>query len=144
MDKQSRMELRRKAGYRDLPKPQVKVQSPVYSMSFACCNFKTSNMRQFNLAPCDYPRTIECPVCKGVAVNLGRHFKPPKNSDTAQWKKVEYLIEHGFVFQKIRTIKNSFDSVPYPETLAQAKEFVIKYQQYAAEPPHIKSLKQDK
>ena len=143
MDKQSRMELRRKAGYRDLPKPQVSYQGPEYSMSFACCDCKTSNMRQFNLAPCDYPRTIECPVCKGVAVNLGRHFKPPKKSDAAQWKKVEYLIEHGFIFQKIRTIKNSYDSVPYPETLAQAKEFVVKYQKYAVEPPYNKSLKQD-
>lgn len=144
MDKQSRMELRRKAGYRDLPEPQVKVHGPEYSMSFACCNCKTSNMRQFNLAPSDYPRAIECPVCKGVAVNLGRHFKPPKKSDTAQWKKVEYLIGHGFVFQKIRTIENSYDSVPYPETLAQAKEFVVKYQQYAVKPPYNKSLKQDK
>lgn len=140
MDKQARMKLRRKAGYRDLPKPQVKYQGPEYSMSFACCECKTSNMRQFNLEPCHYPKVIECPVCKGVAVNLGRHFKPPKKSDTAQWKKVEFLIEHGFVFQKIRQIKNSYESVPYPETLAQAKEFVVKYETYAVKTSYNKTI----
>ena len=139
MDKQSRMELRKKAGYRELPKPQVKYQGPEYSMSFACCECRTSNMRQFNLAPCDYPETIECPICNGVAVNLGRHFKPPKKSDLAQWKKVKFLIEHGFLFQKIRTIKNSYESVPYPETLAQAKEFVVKYGEYAVQSPYNKA-----
>lgn len=96
-------------------------------MSFACCEFRTSNMRQFDFAPYDYPKTIECPIFKGIAVNLGRHFKPPKKSDLAQWKKIRFLIEHGFVFQKIRTTKNSYESVPYPETLAQAAEFVIQY-----------------
>lgn len=132
------MELRRKAGLRDLPKPQVKYQGPRYSMSFACCECRTSNMRQFDVAPYNYPKTIECPICKGVAVNLGRHFKPPKKSDLVQWKKIKLLIEHGFVFQKIRTTKNSYESVPYPETLAQAAEFVIQYRQYAVQSPYLK------
>ena len=88
-------------------------------------------MRQYNLEPCHYPKSIDCPICDGIAICVGRHFKPPKKSDTSQWKKVEYLIEHGFVFQKIRPVKNGCDSVPYPETLAQAKDFVLKYQGYA-------------
>ncbi|MBU2870537.1 hypothetical protein [Colwellia sp. E2M01] len=134
MDKQTRMELRRKAGYRDLPEPVVKVQGPEYSMSFACFNCKTSNMRHFNVPPCDYPKTMECPICKSTTVNLGRHFKPPKKSDVAQWKKVKFLAEHGFVFQKIRTDSNSYDSVPYPDTLSEAKEFVVKYKKWAWEP----------
>ncbi len=93
------MELRRKVGLRDLPKPQVKILGPEYAMSFACLNCKTSNMRHFYKAPCDYPDTMECPICSGVAVNLGRHFKTPKKSDDARWKKVKYLVEHGYVFQ---------------------------------------------
>ncbi len=143
MDKQQRMELRRQAGYRDLPKPQIKEKGPEYSLSYVCCSCRTSNMRQFNLEPCHYPKSIECPICKRVAVCVGRHFKPPKKSDTAQWKKVEYLIEHGFIFQKIKPVKNCYDSVPYPETLAQAKDFVVKYQQYAVKTPYNKAIKQD-
>ena len=131
MDKQSRMELRRKAGYRDLPEPPVKYQGPEYSMSFCCVTCKTSNMRQFDLAPCDYPKTIVCAVCKNLAVNLGRHFKPPKKSDKAQWEKVKFLVENGFVFQKIRIDSSDSDSVPYSDTLAEAKEFVIKYKKWA-------------
>lgn len=107
-------------------------------MSFACCECRTSKMRQFNVAPYDYPKNIESPICKGVAVNLGRHFKPPKKSDLAQWKKIKFLIEHGFVFQKIRTTKNSYESVPYPETLAQAAEFVIQYRQYVVQSSYLK------
>lgn len=131
MDKQTKMELRRKVGCRDLPKQPVKHQGPEYAMSFACLTCKTSNMRHFNVAPCNYPNTIKCPVCKSTAVNLGRHFKAPKKSDDAQWKKVNFLVDHGFVFQKIRLDSNSYDSVPYPDTLAEAKKFVVKYKKWA-------------
>ena len=134
MDKQTRMELRRKAGYRDLPKPVIKPQGPDYAMSFACFICKTSNMRHFDVLPRDYPSTMECPICKSTTVNLGRHFKSPKKSDVAQWKKVRFLVEHGFVFQKIRIDSESYDSIPYPETLAEAKEFVLKYKNWARVP----------
>jgi hypothetical protein len=80
------------------------------------------------------PKTMEYPICKSTTVNLGRHFKSPKKSDVAQWEKVRFLAEHGFVFQKIRTDSNSYDSVPYPDTLSEAKEFVVKYKKWAWEP----------
>ncbi|WP_278404698.1 hypothetical protein [Pseudoalteromonas ruthenica] len=54
-------------------------------------------------------------------------------------EKVKFLIEHGFLFQKIRNNKNSYESVPYPETLAQAKEFVVKYGEYAVRSPYNKA-----
>ncbi|MEZ9823238.1 hypothetical protein AB4238_21880 [Shewanella sp. 10N.286.45.A1] len=135
MDKQSRMELRRKAGYRTLPKPQEKVLGPEYSMSFACLNCKTSNMRHFFEAPCDYPDSMECPICKGVAFNFGRHFKPPKKSDNAQWKKIEYLVEHGFVFQTIYEQRedSGYYKVSYSKTLAEAKDFVVKHKDKAVQ-----------
>ena len=135
MDKQSRMELRRKAGYRALPKPQEKVLGPEYSMSFVCLNCKTSNMRHFFEEPCDYPDSMECPVCKGVALNFGRYFKPPKKSDNAQWKKIEYLVEHGFVFQTIYEQRedSGYYKVSYPKTLAEAKDFVVKYKHKAVQ-----------
>jgi hypothetical protein len=135
MDKQARMELRRKAGYRALPKPQEKVLGPEYSMSFACLNCKTSNMRHFFEDPCDYPESMECPICKGIAFNFGRHFKPPKKSDLAQWKKIEYLVEHGFVFQTIYEQRedSGYYKISYPKTLAEAKDFVVKYKKKAVQ-----------
>jgi len=131
MDKQSRMANRRDAGFRDLPKPQVKPLGAKYAMSFVCFTCKSSNMRHFDKVPCDYPDTMECPVCKDLTINLGRYFKPPKKSDSAQWKKVKFLEEHGFVFQKIRDTPNSHESVEYPKTLAEAKLFVVKYKKWA-------------
>lgn len=73
----------------------------------------------------------QCVSCGGVTYNLGRHFKAPKKSDVTQWKKVVYLVHHGFYFQKIRPIKNSYFSVSYPSTLAEAKVFVKKYKKHA-------------
>jgi hypothetical protein len=137
------MELRRKHGYRDLPAPVEKYIGPEYALSYACFTCRTSNMRHFELEPCRYPKSINCPVCNDLAIDLGRNFKPPKKSDIAQWKKVEFLVEHGFLFQKIRPIKDSFDSVPYPDTFAQAKDFVVTYKRYAVKTPYNKPFKQD-
>ncbi|MDT0628495.1 hypothetical protein [Alteromonas sp. W364] len=131
MDKQARMELRRQNGTRSIPKKVEKVLGPDYAMAFACFTCKTSIMRHFDASPCDYPRAAKCPVCNSKTINLGRNFKPPKKSDTAQWKKVKYLVEHGFIFQKIRVEPSTLDSIPYPDTLAEAKEFVVKYRKWA-------------
>ena len=130
-EKNRRMELRKSTGTRVIKKPTIAIGGAEYAMSFVCLKCKTSNKRHFNSPPCDYPRTMTCPVCKEQAVNLGRNFKAPRKNDVAQWKKVEYLIEHGFNFQKIRLDSNSLKSIPYPRTLAEAKVFVVKYRQYA-------------
>ncbi len=57
-----------------------------------------------------------------------RHFKAPKRMDTQQWKKVKFLFDNGFRFQKIRIINGShvIGTVPYPKTLLEAKGFVAK------------------
>lgn len=75
--------------------------------------------------------SMSCPICNDTMFNVGRHFKAPKKSDNAQWKKVGFLIAHGFLFQKIRPNPNSYESVPYPDTLEEAKEFVVKYKDWA-------------
>ena len=89
----------------------------------------------FNVAFLVLHAIIHCTAsvfpCGGVTYNLGRHFKAPKKSDIAQWKKVAYLVHHGFYFQKIRPIKNSYCNVSYPSTLAEAKVFVKKYKKHA-------------
>jgi DNA-directed RNA polymerase subunit RPC12/RpoP len=79
------------------------------------------------------PRTVEprrCPQCAGPMTMLGRKFAPPKAAQIAQWKKVQYLAEHGFLFHSLwvpieRGVKLL---VKYPKTLAEAKRFVVQYQ----------------
>lgn len=100
-------------------------------MSYACLTCKTANKRHVEGFPSDYPLKMQCPVCNDIMFNVGRHFKAPKKSDSAQWKKVQFLIGHGFLFQKIRPEPNSYESVPYPATLEEAKEFVVKYKSWA-------------
>ena len=56
---------------------------------------------------------------------LSRKFKAPKRSDTAQWKKVQFLVDHGFRFYSVyeKTERGS-SRVAYPRTLEEAREFV--------------------
>ena len=63
--------------------------------------------------------------------HVGRNFKAPKKSDQKQWMKIQFLISHGFLFQKIRPNGINNDSIPYPDTLEEAKEFVLLYAKYA-------------
>ena len=79
----------------------------------------------------NHPLMMDCPVCGSSMVNLGRNFKAPKKSDLSQWSKVKFLVEHGFLFQKIRPYDINQKPVPYPKTLSEAKEFVIKYKDWA-------------
>ena len=45
--------------------------------------------------------------------------------DIQQWKKVAYLVKHGFRFHHQRD--ESGQIVPYPTTMADAKKFVLLY-----------------
>lgn len=101
-----------------------------YNMAFACFECCKSFKREFVLTD-GVPFELKCPECAGPSYNFGRHFKAPKNSDTRQWKKVKFLFDHGFRFQKIRIGSGDKDTVPYPETMDQAKEFVVEYKAYA-------------
>ncbi len=66
-------------------------------------------------------------------VPLSRKFRAPRNRDVGQWDKVQYLVEHGFVFQSV--YKNPKDwkrsRVGYPKSLAEAKEFIKQYKDQA-------------
>jgi len=101
-----------------------------YNMAFACLDCCKSFKREFNLVK-EYPSELTCSDCGGAAYNFGRHFKAPKRSDKKQWEKIIFLFEHGFRFQKIRIDNTEHDSVPYPNNMREAKEFVIKYKKYA-------------
>lgn len=64
------------------------------------------------------PRRARCPECAGKLCWLGRTFRAPKRSDVKQWKKVEVLRKAGFLF-------HSYDAGPYPDTLQDAKAFIV-------------------
>jgi hypothetical protein len=104
--------------------------SAPYNMAFACLRCCKSFKRHCELSA-GIPEELPCPECGGLAHNFGRHFKAPKKTDVRQWEKVRFLFGHGFRFQKIRTGPGHHDTVAYPETLEEAKEFVVKYKQYS-------------
>jgi hypothetical protein len=53
---------------------------------------------------------------------MNRKFKPPRQADEQQWKKVRFLYERGYRFQTV--YDQNGVSVPYPETLEEARDFV--------------------
>lgn len=56
---------------------------------------------------------------------LSRKFKAPKRSDAAQWKKVQFLVEHGFRFYTVYELtEHGANRIAYPKTLEEAREFV--------------------
>ena len=62
-------------------------------------------------------------------VRLSRKFSAPSATDTVQWKKVQLLVEHGFLFQPVYepTDVGARRTARYPLTLEQAKEFVVAF-----------------
>lgn len=67
---------------------------------------------------------LPCPECGGPSIGLTRKFKPPKRSDEKQWKKVEALVRHGFLFWSL--------SEPYPETLREVAAFAERHADFIA------------
>jgi len=130
-DRDKKKALRWDSGNRKSKPKLAKITGPDYSISYACLICKTAHKRHIEGDPSDYPIKVQCPICKDNMYHVGRNFKPPKKSDSAQWNKISFLIEHGFLFQKIRPDPKSNNSVPYPDTLQEAKEFVVKYKDWA-------------
>ncbi|MFK8253141.1 hypothetical protein [Ancylobacter terrae] len=62
---------------------------------------------------------LPCPECGGPSIGLTRKFKPPKRSDEKQWRKVEALVRHGFLFWSL--------GEPYPETLQGVAAFAQRH-----------------
>ena len=66
-----------------------------------------------------------CPHCGGPAIGLSRKFRAPARADRAQWKKVEFLVRRGFRFYSVYDENQA--RVPYPDTLAAARDFVRRF-----------------
>ncbi|MBA3680228.1 MAG: hypothetical protein H0W73_03435 [Bacteroidetes bacterium] len=75
-----------------------------------------------------------CPECGKQTIIFSHLFKPPKQTDIKKWKVVEFLKDHGFVYQRVyATYTDSILSGQsgYPETMAEAKKFIIDYKDQA-------------
>jgi hypothetical protein len=66
-----------------------------------------------------------CPNCGAQAVALNPKFKAPRSDNVEQWKKVEFLVSRGFLFQSLRDGEGH--SITYPESLRDAAAFVERY-----------------
>jgi hypothetical protein len=94
-----------------------------YLFPFVCLDCRKVFKRPFERKHATRP----CPVCGKPATQLSRKFKPPKADDKAQWRKVRYLVEHGFLFQSIYDEYHDGRVVPYPESLREARDWVTKW-----------------
>ena len=72
-----------------------------------------------------------CPECGKLMLQVDQKFKPPKTADVKKWETAQFLIAHGFVYQRIYENKYQSPYVKYPENLKEAKEFVLKYSDQA-------------
>lgn len=88
---------------------------------FACFECRLSFKRRYEAGVAERP----CPSCGGPAARLDRKFRPPARDDIKQWRKVQFLYEHGFRFQSVHDERGQL--IPYPATLAEAKVFVRKF-----------------
>jgi len=87
-----------------------------------------------------------CQECGGQFIRYDHKFRPPKTNDTNSWKVVEFLYDHGFVYQHIyETIFRDKDGLPkgyqnfvkYPENMIDARDFVIKYKDQVRKPQNV-------
>lgn len=117
-EKQRRMELRRKLGYRATPDwttPKATFRGPKYIIAHAC--FKCR--RSFKTVPRDSREAI-CPRCQGTMFEMGRSFKAPPTSDREQWLKVQALYAAGFRFFSYR----SYSCPALPARLSEVRSFI--------------------
>lgn len=120
-EKERRKALRPARPSRIYVKPTPWV-GPAYLLPYACLACRKSFKRKvIDLGIPDK----KCPHCGGVAMGLSRYFKAPPTNNIPQWKKVAFLIQNGFRFYHQRDQDGCV--VPYPSTMAEAKEFVLRY-----------------
>lgn len=74
-------------------------------------------------------QSMICPDCGNPATFLNHKFKPPKKQDKKGWELAGFLKEHGFYFQSTyaHIAPGLYLHVPYPSSIEEAKEFVVKY-----------------
>jgi len=102
--------------------PKAKAEQ-AFRFPFVCFGCRKS----FKLPVSKAPRI--CPQCRQPMEMLSRKFSAPRAADLMQWRKVQYLVEHGFRFYSVYQplVTGGMQRVRYPATLAEAREFVDLY-----------------
>ena len=62
---------------------------------------------------------------------LSRKFSAPASNDLSQWKKVQFLVDHGFLFQSVYDKADGGSNIRYPATLEEAKDFVVAFKTHS-------------
>jgi hypothetical protein len=92
------------------------------------------NCRKSFSAGRDYHITEKCQECGSAFVFYDHKFRPPRKNDLKAWKLVGFLYEHGFTYQHVYKDLSIYhwskpeNHADYPESLEEAKEFVIKFE----------------
>jgi hypothetical protein len=92
----------------------------VYRVAQACFTCR----RSFKIAghpPGEAQPDARCPGCGASLKWMGRTFRTPKQSDIAEWKKVEALWNEGFRFFSFRSFP---DAERMPTALDEVADFV--------------------
>lgn len=76
-------------------------------------------------------RNSNCQICGNKMIFYTHRFQPPTKNDLDSWKVIEFLKENGFKFQHIYDESIIQTYVPYPKTMREAKEFVLRYKDQA-------------
>jgi DNA-directed RNA polymerase subunit RPC12/RpoP len=121
-ERDRRTALKLATGTRVLRSKEARQPGPPYLFPYVCFACRKSFKRTIDVNAPGLQDKV-CPECGGKAVGLSRKFKAPARTDIAQWKKVEYLVRHGFRFFSLEGV----DAVAYPKTLAEARTFVRRY-----------------
>lgn len=75
-----------------------------------------------------------CPECSGETHTVSNRFRPPAKESDKKWEVIELLINNGFAYHHVYANVARFDrgvEIDYPETMAEAKAFIIKYKDQA-------------
>jgi hypothetical protein len=88
--------------------------------------------KAFSTGP-DYLKPEKCSECGNDYIFYNHKFRPPKKDDIRAWTVVGFLYENGFTYQHVYkdlTIyrwASSENQAEYPQSLEEAKDFVLKY-----------------
>ena len=114
--KTRRMALRRDLGNRKPTPPKRSKLSGRYLVAHACfpCRKSFKVAARENAAP-------KCPQCAAPTVWMGRAFAAPPSRNTAQWRKLEALVQAGIHFGRYR----GYVAPPPPARLTDVKRFLF-------------------
>lgn len=111
--------------YRNYRQFQNERAAKTFLYPYVCLGCRKSFKKTYR----EQPRS--CPNCRGDLIRLSPNFSAPKSNDIKQWEKVAFLISHGFLFHHVYKYKWGGGYVKYPQTLTEAREFVVKYKHWA-------------